>query len=165
MADELKKIMQKDPLHLADDDHPERKDITPEEFSKALNQIAESNDQLSEPASKANTSFGKSMGDAAINALNKRSEGPMEIHDVAPLLEAASYQFAKTMPETPHEYTLRRKWNNDKAFDEVVTFIRKHGKEEQFMNVTYIYLYHNGYKYWTMGAPIPETILINRAKA
>jgi hypothetical protein len=35
----LKKILKKDPLYLADDDHPDRKDISKEEFDEALQAI------------------------------------------------------------------------------------------------------------------------------
>lgn len=77
----------------------------------------------------------------------------------------ASYKFAKTMLKNPHSYTLRKNWSVDANFEKAVQFIRDHGDVEHFKGKSYIYLYVNEYKYWTMGAPISETILINRANS
>jgi hypothetical protein len=41
---------------------------------------------------------------------------------------------------------------------------REHGVEEQWGKYNFPYLYIDDYKYWTMGAPIEETIIINRAR-
>lgn len=68
------------------------------------------------------------------------------------------------MPENPHEYTLRKKWLSDDEFDYFVAYIRENGYKQKFGKVTYIYLNVDGYCYWSMGAPIEKTILINRAK-
>ena len=68
--DELNKIIKKDPLQIADDDHPERKDITPEEFSKALDQIKKKYNQ-GRPATKEDIAFADQMASATIAALNK----------------------------------------------------------------------------------------------
>ncbi|WP_317900118.1 hypothetical protein [Aurantibacillus circumpalustris] len=35
----LKKILKKDPLHISDDDHPNRPDISAEEFSQAISEL------------------------------------------------------------------------------------------------------------------------------
>ncbi|HEY6110559.1 MAG TPA: class I SAM-dependent methyltransferase [Gemmatimonadales bacterium] len=77
-------------------------------------------------------------------------------------LHAAPWRFAKTMPKDPHEYTLRQQWN-DGTFDEVVHTMRAHGYDELYRG-RYVrgLLNLNGRKYWTMGAPVPATILINR---
>ncbi len=45
-----------------------------------------------------------------------------------------------------------------------VWFIRKHGYIEMFRDVPYICFDVDDHRYWTMGAPLHETILINRAK-
>ena len=74
------------------------------------------------------------------------------------------WTFAKTMAEHPHEWQFKGKWNNKKLFEDIVIAIREYGVAEKFYNATYIYFYCNGYKHWTMGAPISETIIINRAK-
>lgn len=86
----------------------------------------------------------------------------MDIKQVEKLLADHSFKFAKSMPTSPHWYTLRKDWD-DETFVEVVKFIREHGTPEKFYKATYIYLHLNGFKYWTMGAPLDITILINKA--
>lgn len=82
-------------------------------------------------------------------------------------IESVKWQRAKTYDETaPHEYTVR-KWNPH-LDDEFVWFamhIREIGIAEKFWKRKYMYLYLDGYRYWTMGAPIGITIIINRSPA
>ena len=98
------------------------------------------------------------------------SEHEIRAERVKSNLLAADYRFAKTMPENPHWYTLRKNWEDDAAFIEAVEYIREAGYIERYKGRPYTMLNLNGYKYWTMGAPIwtkdgkPCTILINRAK-
>jgi len=80
-------------------------------------------------------------------------------------LESAVFVFAKSMPKIPHEYTLKEAWGDINMFEKVVQHIRDHGNTEMFFKKAFTYYYLNGYKYWTMGNPINETRLINRAKA
>lgn len=63
----------------------------------------------------------------------------------------------------PHSYTVRE-WQPD-TFERAVEIIRKYGVPEHFYNKTYIYLYIGNLKYWTMGFPVNETIIINRAES
>ena len=75
------------------------------------------------------------------------------------------WKFAKTYAKsTPHSYTVRD-WVLDPKddFSKMVKLIREYGQAERFYTQTYIYLYFNKNKYWTMGSPIDETIIINRA--
>jgi len=81
----------------------------------------------------------------------------------AQLLLAAEWKFARTMPDNPHWYTLRETWSDDASFISLVALIRKHGTVEVFKKRKYTVLRINEFKYWTMGAPISETILINKA--
>lgn len=76
----------------------------------------------------------------------------------------ARYRFAKTMPRNPHEYTMRETWSSREEFEAAVLFIRSAGLVEYFRGKRYICLYHEGFKYWTMGNPLGQTILINRAR-
>jgi hypothetical protein len=71
------------------------------------------------------------------------------------------WTFARTMPENPHEYTLRRHTTED-LFNAAVRFIREQGQLESFQGKPYKVLYFENRKYWTMGAPLAQTILINR---
>lgn len=89
----------------------------------------------------------------------------MNLQKAKQLINENKWRFAKTMPQHPHEYTLRDTWKNQADFVNLVLFIREHGVKEKFGKTTYTYLYLDGMKYWTMGAHIDVTILINRAKA
>lgn len=80
------------------------------------------------------------------------------------LITRENFRFAKTMPENPHWYTLRKNWINDIDFIKCVMFIRENGYIEYFKGRKYIVYGMNGFKYWTMGSPIYNTILINKAK-
>ncbi|MCX6699334.1 MAG: ADP-ribosylglycohydrolase family protein [Methanomicrobiales archaeon] len=67
------------------------------------------------------------------------------------------------MPKFPHEYTIRE-WQSDheREFEQAVIIIRELGKEEYFFSKKMIYFSIDGWKYWTMGSPVNETIVINR---
>lgn len=71
------------------------------------------------------------------------------------------WKFASTMPNNPHEYTLRRDAKRT-DFDSAVRYVREHGEVETFEGARYKTLYFGERKYWTMGAAVSETILINR---
>jgi hypothetical protein len=73
------------------------------------------------------------------------------------------WTYAKTMPEWPHEYMVRTKVDEN-LFVEMVLHIRKEGYEGKFYSKAMIYFDQDGYTYWTMGAPIDETIIINRTQ-
>jgi 2-polyprenyl-3-methyl-5-hydroxy-6-metoxy-1,4-benzoquinol methylase len=73
------------------------------------------------------------------------------------------WHFAKTMADQPHWYTLRREWSRDGDFVQAVEMIRNHGYIRKYRGSRYGSFNINGMYYWTMGAPIGETILINRA--
>ena len=66
----LKKIIKKDPNQIADDDHPNRPDISEEEFKEALKEIAEKYDQH-KPKNKKLVEHSEKMGQGTIDALNK----------------------------------------------------------------------------------------------
>jgi hypothetical protein len=96
-----------------------------------------------------------------------------ELARVQALLEAHEWRFAKTMPHNPHWYTLRKTWENDQDFIDVVHFIRAHGFQEVYppgSKNRYTVCVLGGFKYWTMGFPCKpgpynpayDTILINR---
>lgn len=79
-----------------------------------------------------------------------------------------TWYFAKTMADNPHEYTLRHSkgwrvgWDDDEAFDKFVAWIRQAGLGEKYQGYWYTVWYFEDFKYWSMGAPIAETILVNR---
>ena len=82
--------------------------------------------------------------------------------EIIRVLVTAPYRFAKTMPSCPHSYTLRKEWD-DEWFEAAVELTRRLGKRERWGKAIRPYFRHGEYKYWTMGSPINDTILINRA--
>ena len=72
--------------------------------------------------------------------------------------------FAKSMPDNPHEYTLRANSSSDAMFCRFIMTVRRRGYGKRWYRKTYQYLDVDGWCYWTMGWPLEETILINRAR-
>ncbi len=81
------------------------------------------------------------------------------------------WQFAKTMPQWPHEYTVRD-WRPqlEGSFGAFATLIREMGVVKPWPRDAAVPRYHHTYlqvgewEYWTMGEPIPETTVINRGR-
>ena len=72
--------------------------------------------------------------------------------------------FAKTYASTwPHEY-LVRDHVDEHLFVRLVQHIRTHGYEGNFYRKRITYFDEDGMVYWTMGAPIDETIIVNRCR-
>jgi hypothetical protein len=97
----------------------------------------------------------------------------ISVEELREFVCTSSWTFAKTMPQQAHEYTLRAKAPDERLFERVVLYIRQVGYEANYGAATYTYLDIDGWKYWTMGAPLGptggydpklHTILINRAK-
>jgi hypothetical protein len=82
--------------------------------------------------------------------------------EFAAFVAAAPWRFASTMPETPHEYTLRRQ-HDPVVFEAAVRFIRERGYQARWGRATRTYFNLDGKKYWTMGAPVEQTVVLNRA--
>ena len=76
--------------------------------------------------------------------------------------EAATYR-----ETSPHEYMVR-KWETDEQgnrdFDSFVVLIRRFGYADFYYRVRHLYWAIDDFKYWTMGWPVSETIVINRAR-
>ena len=83
--------------------------------------------------------------------------------DVRAFVDRESWTFAKTMPEWPHEYLVRERVDKG-LFVRLVEHIRAHGYEGHFYQKTIVYYEEAGLVYWTMGAPLPETTIINRCR-
>jgi len=80
------------------------------------------------------------------------------IHD---FIATVHWTYAKTMPEWPHEYIVRAKVE-ERLFVDMVNHIRSFGYLGSFYAMPITYFDEDGMVYWTMGAPIDETIIINR---
>ncbi len=93
------------------------------------------------------------------------------INDARAYIAQVRWQFAKTMPQWPHEYTVRE-WRPDlnREFAAFVDLIRTEGiakpwpRDSATPRYHHPYLEVDGWEYWSMGAPIPETTVINRAR-
>jgi hypothetical protein len=73
------------------------------------------------------------------------------------------WTFAKTMTEWPHEYLVRERVDGE-LFEQVVKHIRANGYDGHFYLKKITYYEEAGLVYWTMGAPLDETIIINRCR-
>jgi hypothetical protein len=90
--------------------------------------------------------------------------------DARAYIAEVRWQFAKTMPQWPHEYTVRA-WRPDleREFVDFVLLIRRGGvvkpwpRDASSPRYRLTYLELDGWEHWTMGAPVPETTVINRA--
>ena len=81
------------------------------------------------------------------------------------MISRCKWTFAKTMPFAPHEYIVKDKCPlTTEEFEYFVSMQREHGVKERWGKYNHPYLYIDDYKYWTMGAPMEETTVINRAK-
>ena len=90
----------------------------------------------------------------------------IEFDKLRSMITRCEWTFAKTMPFAPHEYIVKEKCPlKMDEFEYFVNMQREHGVKERWGKYNNPYLYIDDYKYWTMGAPIEETTVINRAKA
>ena len=82
------------------------------------------------------------------------------------MIARCEWTFAKTMPFAPHEYIVKERCPlSAEEFEYFVNMQREHGIREKWGKYNNPYLYIDDYKYWTMGAPLEDTTVINRAKA
>jgi hypothetical protein len=79
-------------------------------------------------------------------------------------IDREAWTFAKTWPEWPHEYIVRKRTYGT-LFDDLVRHIRAHGYEGRFYEKVLVYYEEAGMVYWTMGAPIEETTIVNRCRS
>ena len=77
-------------------------------------------------------------------------------------LESQNWIFAKSRADNPHWYCLRRNADDEATFERIVEFIRERGVPYFWWGRYYLQYVAGEWAYWTMGSPIPETVLINR---
>ncbi|MFC2030022.1 hypothetical protein ACFLWA_04750 [Chloroflexota bacterium] len=73
------------------------------------------------------------------------------------------WTYAKTMPQWPHEYLVRDRVDED-LFESLIRHIRANGYQGPFYARSYTYYEEDGLLYWTMGASVEETTIINRCE-
>ena len=82
--------------------------------------------------------------------------------EIKSFISSSEWTYAKSYATTwPHWYIVRK--NVDEGmFVKTVEYIRANGYEAQFYNQKHVHFDDDKYSYWTMGAPIEETTIINR---
>lgn len=83
---------------------------------------------------------------------------PVELRD---FICREVWTFAKTMPLWPHEYIVRERVDEE-CFIKLVNHIRANGYQGSFYENKITYYENDCLVYWTMGAPLRETTIINR---
>jgi len=84
--------------------------------------------------------------------------------DLRVFVDGQTWMFAKTMPEWPHEYIVRDRVD-EALFERLVVHIRGHGRKGTFYERVIVYYEEGGLVYWTMGAPLQETTVVNRCRS
>jgi len=77
------------------------------------------------------------------------------------------WTFAKTYAKTsPHEYVVRHELpaEDQEIFYDFVTFIRENGWTQMYKGKPYLCFTIDDNYYWTQGAPLPATYILNRAR-
>jgi integrase len=91
----------------------------------------------------------------------------MTPEEIGSFIESNAWRFAKTMAHMPHSYVVKEKCRDPREFERFVMHIRRHGYRQRFGRAYYTYLDHpvDGvvHQFWTMGEPLDQTIIINRA--
>jgi hypothetical protein len=78
-------------------------------------------------------------------------------------VDAEKWTYAKTMPDWPHEYLVRDRVD-EALFEGLIVHIRAHGFDGRFYEKHIVYYEEERLVYWTMGAPVTETTIINRCR-
>ena len=79
------------------------------------------------------------------------------------LVHGERWTYAKTMTDWPHEYLMRERVDQG-LFERMVLHIRSNGYVGHFYRRESTYYEEAGLVYWTMGAPLEETTIINRCR-
>ena len=77
-------------------------------------------------------------------------------------LEDQRWIFARTRASNPHWYCLRSEAADPKVFEEVVAHLREFGGPYLWWGSTYLQYVAGQHAYWTMGASVENTVVINR---
>jgi hypothetical protein len=88
----------------------------------------------------------------------------MTVTSIRPIIDTLSFRFASTMPQIPHEYTVRSA-ENEAAYVALFNAIQEHGQAERYKGHQKKYLYPgDGWKYWAMTTELGQSRVINRMK-
>jgi hypothetical protein len=84
--------------------------------------------------------------------------------DLREFVDTSTWTHARTMPEWPHEYIVREHVDAV-LFERLVRYIRASGYQGAFYSKPIVYMDDGGLVYWTMGAPLEKTTIVNRCQA
>ena len=74
------------------------------------------------------------------------------------------WRFAKTMPQWPHWYIVRREGNRAADFDRLASLIEIHGEDDRWGSEIRRYLRFGDFKYWVVGYVINRSEPISSAE-
>ena len=100
---------------------------------------------------------------------------PEEVANIHRIISEHKWQFAKTMPYVPHEYSVRKFWANKEDYDVLLNFVWDNGMEAFFGQKAqlkrYWFDHENGYYYFVCPEDFTEDrkaapicVLINRGR-
>jgi hypothetical protein len=92
---------------------------------------------------------------------DKLRDWPLSHADIEAWIGERHWQFARTSPGNPHEYT-HRDWGHEQMFLRVALHIREHGRQQTYGRAEYSVLDVGDCFYWTMGDPLATTVILNR---
>lgn len=93
-------------------------------------------------------------------ALNDSEEKSEVIQNI---IDSFTWTFAKTMPENPHWYIVK-KYVNPENYEKLFLFIFENHSIEWFEGLSYKVVQLGEYKYWIMDDDINKSYIINRAR-
>jgi hypothetical protein len=85
------------------------------------------------------------------------------VDEILQAISRLTFVFAKTMPEFPHEYTVRKRALDEADYIALFTAIQERGVIERWKGRPGRYLYPgDGWRYWPMTAKLNPKIEFNR---
>ena len=109
----------------------------------------------------------KNRGEQIVEKLKVHLYGAADLDKsrIRSMISRCEWTFAKTMPWCRHEYIVRGKCPlTEEEFLYFIDMQRRFGIKEHWGKYYNPYLYLDNYKYWTMGTPVENTIVMNRAR-
>lgn len=92
-------------------------------------------------------------------------EDPEERMMAAEYLLGARWKSATSdkFKKLPHQYSLRKWWSDEEAYEWCIEYIRRVGYEKFFIGRLWVYYDIGEHQYWDCGGPVSACGLINRA--
>jgi hypothetical protein len=107
------------------------------------------------------------LSDRVVAVRDGHQHGDMAPEEIDDFIQSHHWRFARTMAHVPHSYVVKEKCRAPAEFERFVMHIRRHGYRQKFGRAYYSYFDWpiDGviHQFWTMGAPLATTIIINRA--